>query len=261
MVFNGEDSPVIRSLIAEDVEFLFSQLIHVRELNGHWVEELLASLSKRFALRTMKFLMDRVELASTDANFSDMRAVNYGPFTNVPLQFRQSDQVKIVMEMVWSWMTAHETSDWRFEHNAAALFECMFLPVDELVIEFLTNKLKEGRRQELWWIANVLSHADNNFIFEHAGFVITFLEHCDRAGRPARRRGVQQLYRSALSGVRTSYPGEPAPYDLDNRRRANELMARLPKQSGAYELYSIVLQDAERNIESARQDAEFFDDD
>jgi hypothetical protein len=250
-----------KSIQNPSVDFLFSQLIHARELNGHWLEELMASLSSRFALRTMKFLMERVELASTEKLFSDMRAVNYGPFANVPLRFRQSDQVKILMEMVWSWMTAHDTSDYRFEHNAAALFECMFVPVDELVIEFLTIKLKEGRRQDLWWIANALSHADNEFFFDHAGFVIAFLDQCDRAGRPARRKGVQDLYRSAISGVRTSYPGEPAPYDLENQQRAKELLTRLPKQSSAYELYSLVLQDAERSIESARQDAEFFDDD
>jgi transcriptional regulator with XRE-family HTH domain len=261
MVFHGDDSPVIQSLTAEDVDFLFSQLIHVRELNGHWLQELMANLSRRFALRTMKFLMDRVELASTDDGFADMRAVNYGPWANIRLRFRQSNQVKILMEIVWSWMTDHDTSDWRFEHNAAALFECMFLPVDELVIEFLMLKLKEGRRQDLWWIANALSHADNDFIFSNSSFVIAFLDQCDRAGRPARRKGVQELFRSAISGVRTSYPGEPAPYDLENQRRAKELLARLPKQSSAYELYNLVLQDAERSIESARQDAEFFDDD
>lgn len=165
------------------------------------------------------------------------------------------------MEMVWEWMVGHDASDYRFEYNASALFEGAFLPIDDAVIGFLTNKLKSSRKQDLRWVANVLSHAEADFVFEYQDFVVLFLDQCDRTGRPARRKGIEALFRASLSGVRTGRPGEPMPRDIDTSKQAAEILARLPKQSGAYELYTWLQRDADRNIEQARQEAEFFDDD
>jgi transcriptional regulator with XRE-family HTH domain len=260
MVFHDERSAVLDALTAEDVGFLLSELKPAPVLNGHWVERLISFLSRRFPIQTLQFFMDRVELAVHEDTWGNMQPVNYGPWVNVPTRFGESGQIKVLMEMVWVWMTARTSSDWRFEHNASALFDSVFLPVDEAVIEFLSNKFKSTRKQDLRWVANILGHAHKDFVFEYQNFVTIFLDQCDRAGRPARQKGVEELFRSAISGVRSGIPGQPMPHDLENRRCAAEIMTRLPKRSGAYELYNMILRDAERSIEQARQYAEFFDD-
>jgi hypothetical protein len=89
---------------------------------------------------------------------------------------------------------------------------------------------------------------------------ITFLEACERAGEPARRKGVDALFRSAISGICSGTPGEPFPRDLQAQSLANAALARLSRLSPAYELYNLIRRDAERDIEFTRRQAEFFDD-
>jgi hypothetical protein len=261
LVFHSDQSRVFAAMQDGDVDYILSQLKPIAELNGHWVETLLAHLSRHFPERTCLFFMDRVELAAKDENFSGMRPINYGPWVQVPLRFRESERFRVVMDMVWNWMVARDAGDWRFEHNAAALFEGMFLPVDEVVLGFLSAKLTTASKQDLRWVASVVGHADPDFVFDHVDFVLSFLETCDRIGRPARRKGVDALMRAAISGLRSGTPGEPFQRDLENAKRAGEILPRLSRLSGAYEFYSAILREAERDIGRARQEAEFFDDD
>ncbi len=55
-------------------------------------------------------------------------------------KFKKSAQYYEVPWRVWSWMVGHEATDWQFEHHAAAMFEGMFLPVDEDVITFFKSQ-------------------------------------------------------------------------------------------------------------------------
>jgi hypothetical protein len=89
--------------------------------------------------------------------------------------------------------------------------------------------------------------------------VLDFLEACERAGQPARRKGIDALFGSAISGVRSGRPGEPFPRDLDSLARVGAILPRLPRLSPGYELFDLIRQNAERGIEFQRQEAEFFD--
>jgi hypothetical protein len=259
-VFHDDEGSLFAAMTEGDVDYLLAQLKPLPELNGHWVETVLAHFSRHFPDRTCRFFMDRVEFAAKDDNFSTVRPINYGPWVHVPLRFREADRFRVVLEMVWSWMTGRDAGNWRFEHNAAALFDAMFLPVDEVVLEFLSTKLATAGKQDLRWIASIVSHADPDFVFDRVDFVLAFLEACDRAGRPARRKGVDALFRSAISGIRSGRPGEPTQRDVVSTSRARAILPRLPRLSGAYELYQMILTEAERGVAQSRQDAEFFDD-
>jgi transcriptional regulator with XRE-family HTH domain len=261
MALHADQSRLFAAMTDGDVDYLFSQLKPIAELDGYWVETLLAHLSLHFPERTCRFFMERVELTAKDENFSAMRPINYGPWVHVPLRFREVQCFRLLLDLVWGWIVARDAGDWRFEHNAAALFDAVFLPFDEVILSFLSAKLITAGKQDLRWIASVVSHADPSFVFEHVDFVLGFLEGCDRAGRPARRMGVQGLFRASISGVRSVRPGQPFQRDVDNAQRAREILPRLPRLSGAYELYSAILSEAERGIAQAHQEAEFFDDD
>jgi transcriptional regulator with XRE-family HTH domain len=245
----------------DDVRFILSQLKPLSELNGYWIETTLAELSVRFPVLTSEFFLDRVALATADdESFSRYRVINYGPWVQVPLRFKETPHYRDVLERVWAWMAEHDSGDWRFEHHAGNIFEGMFLPVDDQVIAFLSTKIAAASRYDLRWIATILSHAEPDFVFTRQVFVERFLEACDREGPPARRKGIDSLFRASISGVRSGRPGEPFPRDLDLLTRVEPILPRLSRLSGAYELYDLIRRNAERDIAMQRQEAEFFDD-
>jgi len=261
MLFHSERDQAFATLTEDDVDHILSQLVPLSELDGYWIQTILAHLSFHFPERTTTFFLRRVEQAAvSDESFSAMRPSNYGSWTQVPLRFRETDKFGVLLDAVWRWMVARDASDWRFEHNAGHLFEAMFFPVDGALISFLGSKVPVARKQDLRWMANVLSNVPPNFVFDQQSFVITFLEACERAGEPARRKGVDALFRSAISGIRSGTPGEPFPRDLQAQSLANAALARLSRLSPAYELYDLIRRDAERDIEFTRREAEFFDD-
>lgn len=178
----------------------------------------------------------------------------------MPLRFRETDKFGVLLDVVWRWMTARDASDWRFEHRAGHLFEAMFFPFDAALIGFFASKVPVAGKQDLRWMANVLSNAPSNFVFDHPSFVITFLEACEGAGEPAPRKGVNALFRSAISGMRSGTPGEPFPQDLEAQSLAKATLARLSRLSPAYKLYDLIRDHAEHGIEFARREAEVFDD-
>jgi hypothetical protein len=229
-------------------------------LNGHWVHTILAHLSFYFPEQTCAFFMRRVEhAAAEDSSLSAIRPSNYGPWTEIPLRFRETGKLDVLLDAVWRWLTAHEPNDWRFEHHAAHLFGAMFFPVNAVLVGFFASKLPLAGKRDLRWMANILSTAPSDLVFDEQTFAITFLEACERAGEPARRKGVDALFSSAISGIRSGTPGEPFPRDLEMQSLANAILARLSRLSPAYELYDAIRQHAERGIEFARRQAEFLD--
>src|SRR5882724_4880848 len=261
MMFFGLHQDIFSALEEDDVRYLLAELKPLPELNGYWIETLLSHLSLYFPELTSEFFLARVDQATASGEaLSRMRPINYGPWVHVPLRFKESPRYAAVLEAVWQWMTARDLGDWRFEHHASALFEGMFLPVDEAILAFLDTKITTADKRNLGWIASVLSHADSNFVFHHHNMVVTFLEACERAGEPVRRKAIAALYRSAISGVRGGRPGEPFPRDIECREASLALLSRLPRLSPAHELYDMLRAHSEDGIARARQEAEFFDD-
>ncbi|HLY07547.1 MAG TPA: hypothetical protein VKR31_17505, partial [Rhizomicrobium sp.] len=261
MMLHGLQQDILAALDEDDVRYLLSELKPLPELNGHWVETLLSYFSLHFPELTASFFLTRVEQATaSEEAFSRFRPINYGPWVHVPLRFKESPRYSAVLQSVWEWITARNTSDWRFEHHASALFEGMFLPIDDVVLSFLTAKMTTAEPHALRWIASVLSHADSNFVFDQHRMVVSFLDLCDRAGESVRRKAVGALFRSAISGVHGGAVGEPWPRDIKFRNESQTLMARLPRLSAAYELYEILRAHADQSIVWARKDAEALDD-
>lgn len=258
MVFHGGRDDVFNAMTTADVDFLLGKLRDVPELDGHWVETLLSHLSRFYPEQTLRFFMERVELAAQEDQFNRIRPINYGPWTHVRLRFREADRFHVLLDRVWDWVVGLDTQNWRYTHNAAALFEAIALPVDANILDFLAEKIATAGKVELSWIAKVLSHTDNEFVFTHSDFVIAFLDACDRAGRTARRDAAQELFRSWLNGVRTSFPGEPTQIDIEATEKTEMFLSRLTPGTGAHELYRMIRSEAERSIKDAEWERERF---
>jgi transcriptional regulator with XRE-family HTH domain len=261
MMFFGNREDIFSTLEEGDVRYLFAELKSLPELNGYWIDTLLSHLSRHFPLLTCEFFLSRVDQAATsNEEFSRIRPINYGPYAQVPLRFKEAQRYSAVLDAVWRWMTVRDPSDWRFEHQASALFEGMFLPIDQVVLEFFASKIAIAKERDLRWIGSVLARTDSKFVFDHHDIVVAFLDACDRAGDSARRSGIQALHSSAISGIRRGRPGEPFDRDVEYREASLRFMPRLPRLSAAYELYNMILAHSENSIALAHRDAESFDD-
>lgn len=260
MFFHNEHGRAFATLTPNDVEFILSQLKPIPELKGHWIETLLSHLSARFPESTFRFFKERVELAGSHEKFAGMRPINYGPWVNVRLRFRESDCFPMLLETVWKWATERDVDDWVNRHNTAALFEAIFFPVDEQLLVFFSSKLSIATANDLRWMATILANAEFDFVFTHVDFVKGFLEACDRYGQSVRHQGVDALFRASMAGVRSGRVGEPFQRDLEASDRAKEILGRLPRLSAAYELYDAILKHAELEIREAHRQAESLDD-
>lgn len=260
MVFHGSREDVFEAMTTADVDFLLGKLRDVPELDGHWVETLLSHLSRYYPEQTLRFFMERVEMAAHEDQFNRIRPINYGPWTHVRLRFREADRFRVLLDRVWDWVTGLDPQNWRYSHNAATLFEAIALPVDANILDFLAEKIATAGKIELSWIAKVLAHTDNRFVFSHSDFAIAFLDACDRAGRTARRDAAQELFRSWLNGVRTSFPGEPTQIDVEAMEKTEALLSRLTPGTGAYDLYRMIRDEAERSIKDAKWERGRFSD-
>jgi transcriptional regulator with XRE-family HTH domain len=260
MMLHGLEHDIFAALDEDDVRYILGELKPLPELDGHWIETLLSHLSLHFPELTSAFFLARVDQATASDDALLYRPINYGPWVHVRLRFKESPRYAAVLESVWQWMTAHDPGDWRFEHHASALFEGMFLPIDEAVLAFLSGKMTMADPRSLRWIASVLAHADPNFVFDHHKVVVSFLDTCERAGEPVRRKAIDALFRSATSGVHSGHPGEPFPRDLECREASLALLARLPRLSSAYEFYNMLREHSDHSIAWARKDAQAFDD-
>lgn len=261
MMLQGPQPNVFQTLDEDDVRYILGELKELPELNGYWIENLLSELSLQFPVLTATFFLSRVAHATTSAETSaGFRPINYGPWVQVRLRFKESSHYAAVLEAVWQWIIAQDPEDWRCEHHASALFEGMFLPIDEAVLAFLSDTIATANPRSLRWIASILGHAEPDFVFDHHQIVVNFLDACAGAGESVRRRGIEALIRSATSGVRSGRPGEPFPRDLECREASLALLARLPRLSPAYELYDMLRTHSEQGIAWARRQAEAFED-
>lgn len=250
-----------RALGEDDARFLLSQLRPIPRLEGHWVETLLANLSRDFAVLTFNMLRDRVEDAANDPQgYSLIRPVNYGPYVHVPMQFKKTAAYEQLMEAAWKWLGTRDASNWRFEHNASALFDAMFLPIDQSVIAFLSAKLPTAAERSLKWIAAILSHGTSDFVFDNQPFVASFLDACDQQGQPVREAGINGLVRASIAGSGSGWPGEPHQRDVDMFKEAEAAMARLSPLSPLYELFNAIRQHCQQKIAYQRRDRSYLDD-
>jgi hypothetical protein len=254
----GGRGHLINAMTEEDAKVLLQRLAPTAELEGYWIDELLAELSYRFPLLTAEFFIERVEIAAQQKSYS-FRAANFGPYSHRKLRFLESDKCLDVLEGVWRWLWQNKERDHYFQYAAAHMFEAMFLGSTDKLVEFFQPILPTADAGDLKLMGQLLREADHEFVFAHTAFVIELLERCQRVDFELHQTIWQQLYCSALEGVRSGIPGEPMPRDLADKNRSEAMLATLSRLSPAYELFEAIRQSAISNIERTKLDAEGYD--
>jgi hypothetical protein len=254
----GGRGRLLEAMTEEDAKALLQRLAPTAELEGYWIDELLAELSYRFPLLTARFFIERVEIAAQQESYS-FRAANFGPYSHKKLRFLESDECLDVLKGVWRWLRQNRDRDHYFQYAAAHMFEAMFLGSTDKLVEFFQPMLPAADASDLALMGQLLREADHEFVFAHTTFVIELLERCQRVDFDLLQTTWQQLYCSALEGVRSGIPGEPMPRDLSDKSKSEEVLARLSRLSPAYELFETIKQSAISNIERTKLDAEGYD--
>lgn len=237
---------------------LLQRLTPVPQLEGFWIDKLLAELSFRFPFQTAAFFITRVEMAARTNDYQ-FRPINHGPYAQEQLRFLEAPEGAAVVEQVWDWLQAHRDRDWFFQDAATTLFEAMFLFDDTALAAFLTPRLDTAIATDLELMGRLAAKTQPSFIFNQPDFVIGFLERVQAVDPGLLEEAVGHFVASAVSGVRGGDLGEPTPEDLFQLEGAERVLAGLSMISPAYLVYDRARRDALANIERSRRQGEATD--
>jgi transcriptional regulator with XRE-family HTH domain len=248
-----------QSLSQSDVERLLDKLLVLSELQGHWIQEFLARASAKFPDQAAKLLFARSEKALSPTEWS-YRAVNVGPYIQVPLKFRESDRFSSLLEQAKDWAQSRKIE--RQSYGVFSdLFVAMFAPFDQQVVDFLGAWLREASADEFYLISLIVGAAGPEFAFTYEGFVVALLEGAQRLGPEAYDDAFYFLTRTTIGAVRGGFIGEPSPADVAEMERATEVLKRLPRSTPAYKFYEVIRNGAEADINAARRLVDWGEDD
>ncbi|MGA2332460.1 MAG: helix-turn-helix transcriptional regulator [Syntrophales bacterium] len=252
-----EDIPY-QLLTEEDINHFLKKLMSLPELDGYWIETFLSKVSKYHAKLAAAFFMARVERASDTKDWG-YRPCNHGPYSNVPLLFRESPEFGALLRAVSQWMKSHEGDD-LFKHRAGELFYVMFCPYDTELISFFLDWIEIATPVDIHIISQILSEVPPDFVFQHREFVMHFLDKAKQYSKEYLGDALSALYRATISGIRKGIPGEPFTEDVQMRVEAEKALMEIPRFSPAYRLYENLKKNADHNIDLSFRDREAFDD-
>lgn len=254
-VLCGLNKSLLDHFTASDARQLLATLEPIPALNGYWVDELVAELSRRFPSETADFLMHRVERASAAKSYAFI-AANHGPYGHRSLGFLETHLGEVILDRTWTWMLVNCQRDHVFRYAAGGVFKAMFLHDVAQVIEVFGRRLPAAGDKEIELMAAVLRNADPNFVFAQAPFVERLLERRAELNPESVDRVIGDLFASAISGVHSGIVGEPMPHDVSMRDQAEAIIKGLSRASAAYPLYDSIRTMASENINSTLAERE-----
>ncbi|MFP1132873.1 helix-turn-helix domain-containing protein [Asticcacaulis sp. W401b] len=249
----------LSALPEAQVAQLLQKLVTVTTLEGHWIDQLLAHLSKRLPALTLRFFMARIDHAGTSPEGS-FRVANYGPWRHEPLQFAQSAEFDELSREFWTWMRG-QADDKDFAYRAADAFEAMFGHENAAVARFFSAYLDSADTNELRLMAVLLRQGRHDFIFDQVAFVERFLERCQTIDAKLYDTALSYLMGAATSGMRSGRIGEPMPRDVADLKQSMQILTGLSPFSPAYELYEYVRNRAQEAVDRPRVSRDDWEDD
>jgi hypothetical protein len=236
----------LSTLSDEDVSALLEKLVPSTDLDGYWVQAVLAALSGERPALVLDFFLSRLLHSAKNDDWS-YRVCYLRPYQAVALRFKDAPGADACMRRLVEWM-GDKSDDASLLSEAGELFASLFGPLDDHVIALLANELLTPSPQSIRVLISIVAHADNSFVFTHRDIVMRLLDLAMTFDRELADAAISGLYRSAINGVSRSAPGQPSPKDLDMKRDAEKVLSELSRFSIAFRLYDGLRRHAEQSI-------------
>lgn len=239
----------------EELEVLLAKLEATQDLDDYHISEFLAAVAHQLPMSVVRLLLRRIDRAEA----LDDRLYRPIPFSHFHHSFTglaDSAQYESILQMVRD-RALKKTSQTAFW--IPSLFKVVslgFTPESLKVLEEWINS-KDPDRVEA--ASLLLTDAPSDFIFTHQAFVSNLLERAYAAGEEGYRRVGSNLYKVAVSGVRSGAPGQPMPQDVELRDRSRTIASTLPVGSPMRRFYDGLSKHAEASIkDDLARDEELF---
>lgn len=249
VLFAFQDEIPLDILSDDELGLLLDKFAELPELEAHWVQTLLTALSRRIPHRVLRFFIARLEAAAGRREGDErFRAVNYGPWTQSRLAFRQTSFTRELIMEFMNWWRGAGDDVWLLNYSARTAFEAMFAPYDDELVAILDGWLETAQLDDFNYIASILREADSSFIFRYPAFLLRLFERARQFGLKTKKMVLTELYCSAVAGPRSGTAGDPFPQDLDLKKAGEEALAKCPPNSPLRELYEQVIKHADASI-------------
>ncbi|MGA2495770.1 MAG: helix-turn-helix transcriptional regulator [Roseiarcus sp.] len=255
-LFHDGKALSIDILSSEEVNTLLKKIEPMPALDGYWIQVFLAKASGSHGRQCAAFFRRRVDRAADSQDWS-FRASNYGPYEDVRLQFRSSPDLGAILRETSQWLKSR--TDYYFRHSASRLFEVMFRPFDQEIINHLDSWLDTADASDIELIGTLVQESDENLVFAQTGFVSRFLGRARQFGKKMHQQATSALYIAATTGMRAGSVGEPFPRDVRAKDEAQKQLDQLPRSAPDYELYRLIKEYSEREIAQSIMQAEQFE--
>ncbi len=108
-------------------------------------------------------------------------------------------------------------------------------------------------------LVHLMQEANGDFVFRHSDIARRFIHRASQLSPQTQSKVESALFHSAVSGVRSSIPGEPSAKDLYIRDETEKILRNMSRYDLARELYEGLLEHAEQSILQAKRMKESFE--
>lgn len=225
---------------------LLSQLADCPSIREYHITGLLKAICDHNPEAVVGLLIRRIEIweqAGSPPGYEPLpRAWHNAPrFTGHP-------QYGELLRTVHRWMT-NGIESWQRRYVGSELFGLVAGNFDQETLSVLQEALESGDARQVKAAGSIFSQAPRTLLWDHVDFVTKTLNTALQHGDDCVQQVAGGLQAAAISGFRRGIARQPFGEDIEQRDRATEIAARLPRGSIEQKFYQAVAESAERNIQ------------
>ena len=236
----------------EYLDGIVAELVECKRVDDYWIEEFLASLSRRDLQSVVQLLRRRVEHAESLDKWADYLPIPSRWPDECRLESRGTQDRRRVLEELRDW-ASKDAPGWMRGFEAPRILAAVANEFDDEVLGVLELGLKAPAAVASK-VANLLSAVPRDFAWSQVQWIVRVLEDAARRDTEVYRAIGSALHSALMSGGRTGTPGEPFAEDVEQRDEACKVADKLPIGSPGERFYRSLQRAAEHAIERERNE-------
>lgn len=229
---------------------LLSQLTECPSIREYHITGLLKAICDHEPEAVVGLLIQRIEIWEQAGSQRGYEPLPWA-WQNAP-RFTAHPQYGQLLRTVHRWMT-NGLESWQRQYLGSELFALVAGSFDKEALSVLQEALESGDPRQVKAAGSILSQAPRTLLWDHVDFVTQALNTALQHGDDGVRQVAGGLQAAAISGFRWGIARQPFGEDLEQRDRATEIAARLPRGSIEQKFYQAVAESAEQSIQLATE--------